>query len=106
MRADLAAAADQRGCACLIRAKRPATCGLDIDVPLIDWNSSPGTPKFGTGVLPARTFTPGAVTSGLMMSSATVFEPRDEKLAIQGASISVNTPPLIWATAASPVAAM
>ena len=61
----------------------PATCGLDIDVPAIAWNSSPG--RAGdrrTAMLPARICTPGAVTSGLMMSGATPFGPRDEKIVI------------------------
>ena len=39
--ADLAAAGVQSGWACLSRANTPATCGLDIDVPAIAWNSSP-----------------------------------------------------------------
>ncbi len=39
MIADFAAAGLQSGFACLSRANTPATCGLDIDVPEIDWNS-------------------------------------------------------------------
>ena len=39
MRADFAIAGLQSGWACLIRANRPATCGLDIEVPEIAWNS-------------------------------------------------------------------
>src|ERR671922_606973 len=64
----------------------PATCGLDIDVPAIAWNSSPGGESAsGNGELPATIWRPGAVTSGLMMSGATAFGPRDEKIVIDGA---------------------
>ena len=64
----------------------PATCGLDIDVPWIAWNSWPGAPMNGVGLLPARICTPGAVTSGLMMSAAAPSGPRDENTAISRAS--------------------
>ena len=57
----------------------------DIEVPLMAWKSSPGEPRNGFSPLPARITTPGAVTSGLMMSAATGFGPRDEKAAISGA---------------------
>src|SRR5919108_5460576 len=61
-------------------------CGLDIDVPAIAWNSSSGTiPGSGNGELPARIWMPGAVISGLMMSSATGSGPREEKSVIDGA---------------------
>src|SRR5436305_4403039 len=55
--ADLISAGDQAGWACLISAPAPATWGEDIEVPEIDWNSSPvGSPVLaaGLGVLPAR----------------------------------------------------
>src|SRR5947199_4824071 len=84
MRADLIAAGDHVGCACLTSAPAPATCGEDIDVPEMDWNSSPvGRPVAGAGlgVSPARMFTPGAVTSGLAMSGAGVCGPREENAA-------------------------
>ena len=71
------------------RAPTPATDGDDIEVPEIDWNSWPGEPEVGVGVFPARMFTPGAVTSGLMMSALSRFGPRDENAAIDGASIVV-----------------
>ena len=65
-------------------------CGLDIDVPEIDWNRSPFgvAPEMGgrspNGELPARIWRPGAVMSGLMMSLALGFGPRDEKIVIDG----------------------
>src|SRR5687767_13647995 len=86
MRADFAAAADQSGCACLRSAKMPATCGLDMEVPAIAWNSSPGgVPGSGNGDWPARICRPGAVTSGLITSGATAFGPREEKIVKVGA---------------------
>ncbi len=68
----------------------PATCGLDIDVPAIAWNSSPGgLSGSGKGELPATIWIPGAVTSGLMMSGAIESGPRDEKIVIDGAERNV-----------------
>ncbi len=64
MIADFATAALHLGCACLTRAKTPATCGLDIEVPPMDWKSSPGTyPGSGNTEAPAGMLTPGAVMS-------------------------------------------
>src|SRR3990170_1851383 len=87
IRADLAAAADHSGCACLSSANRPATCGLDIDVPAIDWKRL--LPGSAYGLAPARICMPGAVTSGLMMSSATGSGPRDENDVSDGAGSKV-----------------
>src|SRR3954464_10702959 len=80
MSADLIIAGDQSGCAALTSAEAPAECGLDIEVPAIAWYRLPGLPFSGspsvTGVVPASTCRPGAVTSGLMKSAC---GPRDEK---------------------------
>src|SRR5215207_6849204 len=100
MNADLIIAGVQSGWAWTSKAPIPATCGLDIDVPLIDWNNCPGAPPNGVGVLPARMLTPAAVMSGLMMSRAPPFGPRDEKSAIHGAGIATFSPPKIWPVAA------
>src|SRR5687767_10272608 len=95
MSADLAAAALQFGCSWLISANRPARCGLDIEVPAMAMNSSSGTePASGNGELPARIWMPGAVMSGLMMSSATGFGPREEKSVIVGAFAHVDSAPV------------
>src|ERR1700752_67786 len=94
MSADLICAGDHVGCACRRRAPAPAVCGLDIDVPLIAWNSCPGAPRNGVGVLPARITTPGAVTSGLMRSGAAPLGPRDENAAMSGACWGVKVPAL------------
>src|SRR5918994_7588619 len=82
--ADLIIAGDHDRWACRSKAATPATWGLDIDVPWIAWNSWPGAPRNGVGEFPARICTPGAVTSGLMMSWAPPFGPRDEKPAMLG----------------------
>ena len=86
--AERAAAGDHSGCACLSRAKTPAMCGLDIEVPAIAWNSSP---PLAYGELPARIWMPGAVMSGLMMSSPNPVGtgPRDENSVIDGAGAHV-----------------
>src|SRR5262245_52046881 len=66
--ADLIWAGVQLGWADLSSTAAPALCGEDIDVPAMAWKYSPGGPDAtasGVGVLPARTCTPGAVTSGL-----------------------------------------
>ena len=90
MTADFAIAAVQSGWACRSSAKKPAMCGLDIDVPAIDWNRSPFgvAPEIGgrspNGEPPARIWRPGAVMSGLMTSPALGFGPRDEKIVIDG----------------------
>src|SRR5512143_1189304 len=84
--ADLAIAGVQSGCACFSNAYMPAVTGLDIDVPAIAWNSSPGTKSASVnGEAPASTWMPGAVRSGLMMSPAVGSGPRDEKMVIDGA---------------------
>src|SRR5262249_57988303 len=70
--ADLIWPGDQSGCSALSSAPAPATCGDDMDVPVIAWKSSPGGPpstKAGFGVVPARICTPGAVRSGLLTPS-------------------------------------
>src|SRR5450830_2113857 len=98
MSADLASAALQSGCAWRIRAYAPATTGLDIDVPAIAWNSSPAAlpvPGSGVGEAPARTWTPGAITSGLMMSSDTGSGPREENTATEGADFQVLICPVM-----------
>src|SRR5687767_2070301 len=90
MRADLIAAGDQSGCACLISAPRPATCGLDIEVPLSRSNERPLS-----GDTAARMSTPGAETSGLSRSpEAPSSGPRDENAAIFGASAAPETAPM------------
>src|SRR5687767_12141789 len=93
--ADLIIAGVQSGCACVSKAPTPATCGLDIDVPWMAWNNSPGAPRNGVGLLPARICTPGAVTSGLMMSGAARFGPRDENTAMSGAPASGAAEPAV-----------
>ncbi len=65
----------------MTRADTPVEWGEDIDVPAMAWKSSPGGPDgmaagFGWGVVPARIWMPGAVTSGLMKLPT---GPRDEK---------------------------
>src|SRR5687767_10571546 len=96
MSADFAAAALQFGFAWLISANKPATCGLDIEVPAIAMNSSPETdPASGNGEFPARIWIPGAVMSGLTTSSATGFGPREEKSVIVGAFGQVEMAPVV-----------
>src|SRR5215207_8487071 len=85
----------QSGWAPTRSAPIPATCGLDIDVPWIAWNSCPGAPIHGVGLLPARICTPGAVTSGLMMSGAALLGPRDEKIAMSAAPSSGAAEPAV-----------
>src|SRR5574340_909488 len=82
MSADLIAIGDQLGWACMRRAARPATCGLDMDVPLYRLKSRPALPG---GATAARMSWPGAMTSGLSRSSDARSGPRDEKLAVYGA---------------------
>ena len=105
--ADFAIAADQSGCACFSSANAPATCGLDIEVPAIAANSSPGTPPgSGNGDQPARICTPGPVMSGLIRSADSRFGPRDENAAMTGASTMTLSPPTIIAVAPAPALAM
>ncbi len=85
--ADLISAGVQVGCDALTSAETPAACGLDIEVPAIAWKRFPGGPLSavvwsGCGVMPASTWTPGAVTSGLIQSPS---GPRDENAAIMSA---------------------
>ena len=82
MRADLIAIGDQSGWASLRRAARPATCGLDIEVPLYRSKSRPELPG---GATAARMSWPGAMRSGLSRSADARSGPRDEKLAVKGA---------------------
>ncbi len=108
IRADFTADGDQSGWAWSSRAIRPATCGADIEVPEIDWNSCPGRPSSGVGVLPARMLTPGAVTSGLITSAEAgrPTGPREEKSAMTDPWTSTVTAWVIAAVASSPAAAM
>src|SRR5688500_6820790 len=92
MSADLIIAGDQSPCACVSNAPRPATCGLDIEVPLSRSNSRPLS-----GETAARTSTPGAETSGLSrLPAAPSSGPRDENAAILGAEPdAVETAPTV-----------
>ena len=92
--ADLISAGVHVGCAALTSAETPAACGLDIDVPAIAMNRLPGGPLSavvwsGCGVVPASTWTPGAVTSGLIQSPV---GPRDENDAITSACAGCAVP--------------
>src|SRR5262245_25119294 len=94
MRADLIISGVQSGCAALTSADTPAACGLDIDVPAIAWNRFPGGPLVGVvwsgcGVMPASTWMPGAVTSGLIQSPS---GPRDENVAMMSGVVGVAVP--------------
>src|SRR3954447_22663593 len=84
MIADLTSSGVQSGCAALTSAIDPATCGEDIDVPAIAMNRFPSGPLSavvwsGCGVVPARTWMPGALMSGLIQSPV---GPRDENEAM------------------------
>jgi len=68
----------QPGCACLINAATPATCGAAIEVPPIE------TPKFPLPISAAKMATPGAVISGFSLES-NPRGPRDENVAIVSA---------------------
>ena len=85
----------QSGCRSFSSAAAPATCGLDIDVPAIAWNSSPWGPVSGSaesGVWPARIWTPGAVTSGLLTPSAEPGPPRELKDAMTSPRSRTGSP--------------
>src|SRR5262245_23291154 len=87
MSADLIAIGDQSGWRSLSSAPRPATCGLDIDVPLRRSKLRP----LIAGDTEARMSWPGAMTSGLSRSPPPALSgPRDEKLAVNGAGV-LNT---------------
>ena len=63
-----------------------------MDVPAIAWYNSPGGPaatSVGVGVLPARIWTPGAVTSGLRNSPT---GPRELNAAITSPGDTVASP--------------
>jgi hypothetical protein len=92
MSADLTWPGVQSGCTAFTSADTPAACGLDIDVPAITWNISPGGPPntlIGSGVWPARICMPGAVTSGFRNSPT---GPRDEKLVMTSGVTAVGAP--------------
>src|SRR4051812_41181060 len=92
--ADLIMAGVHAGCDAFTSAETPAECGLDIDVPAIAMNRLPVGPLSavvwsGCGVVPASTWTPGAVTSGLTQSPS---GPRDENDAIMSACVGAGAP--------------
>src|SRR3954466_1998872 len=92
MRPDLIIAGVHVGWAALTSAETPAECGLDIDVPAIAWYRLPAGPfviPVGCGVIPASTWIPGAVTSGLTQSPS---GPRDENDAITSGCVAVGEP--------------
>ena len=111
-----------RAVASLIEQVRPAVVLIegpdDLDsllpsladpatVPPIAWNSSPWTlPGSGNGELPARICRPGAVTSGLMMSSATGSGPRDENSVMLGAARHLVFQPVLISALGLAVEAM
>src|SRR5688500_15838116 len=81
--ADLMAIGDQSGCRSANRAARPATCGLDMEVPLRRLKSRPALPG---GATAARMSCPGAITSGLSRSPPPALSgPREENEAVRGA---------------------
>src|SRR4051794_18653317 len=80
MSADLISSGVHVGCAAFTRIETPAECGLDIEVPAIAMYRFPVGPLSAVvwsaaGVVAAITWTPGAVTSGLIQSPV---GPRDE----------------------------
>ena len=78
---------------------------LDIDVPLMAWKSCPGAELSAAGLLAASTCMPGAVTSGLMMSPAAPFGPREENSVMLGAlGLGAAVPPVMDAVAPVPAA--
>jgi hypothetical protein len=88
MSADLIIIGVQSECRFFRRAARPATCGLDIEVPLYRLKESP---PFPGGATAARMSCPGAMTSGLSRSPPPAKSgPREEKSAVNGAGV-VNT---------------
>src|SRR5262245_33373832 len=98
MSADLIAIGDQFGCLSRSNAARPATCGLDIDVPLRTLKFKPNCPG---GAVAARTSWPGAITSGFSRSPPPADSgPRDENDAVNGAGVAkLKTAALIVAGA-------
>ncbi|KAJ8430894.1 hypothetical protein Cgig2_003887 [Carnegiea gigantea] len=98
MRADFMAAGLQSGCAALISAAKPLTCGHDIDVPEIMLKltcrvsiSSPVGPTLP--VQPAKIFTPGAIKSGLSTSGVIGFGPLELNAATTGDGCTPNSVP-------------
>src|SRR5690349_14836401 len=82
MRADLTIIGVQLGWRSIRSAARPATCGLDIEVPLRRSKSRP----LIDGETAATMSWPGAMTSGLRRSPpAPTSGPRDENDAVNGA---------------------
>lgn len=61
-RADRSAAGDQSGCTARRRATKPATTGVDIEVP--DLKTNPSSAPLSNGVVAANMATPGAAISG------------------------------------------
>nr|CAB3487908.1 unnamed protein product [Digitaria exilis] len=96
--ADLIAAGDHVGCACLISAAIPLRCGAAMDVP--DLMSNLGTSALGANSTssidgtPARTFTPGPMMSGFKIPRLRLLGPREEKGATIGDCGVRNVDPL------------
>ena len=64
----------------------PATCGLDIDVPAIAWNSSPGSAaRIGERRCAGEDLHAGRGDVGLDDVGASRSGPREEKTVIDGA---------------------
>src|SRR5262245_4250387 len=83
--ADLIIIGDHVGCSCFNKAATPATCGVDMEVPLFRSKSRP----WSEGETAARISCPGAMTSGFNKSPKPAnCGPRDEKAAVNGAAIS------------------
>src|SRR4030095_9958134 len=81
MSADLIIIGVHSGCRFLSSAANPATCGLDIDVPLYRLKEKPALG--GVGETAAMMSCPGAMMSGLSRSPPpAVNGPRDEKAAL------------------------
>src|SRR5258708_36183854 len=88
MSADLIIMGGQLGCRFRKRAASPATCWLDIDVPLYKLKSCP---PFPGGATAAMMSCPGAITSGLSRLPFPARRgPREENDAVNGAG-TLNT---------------
>src|SRR3954464_9097374 len=93
--ADLIAIGDQVGCLAFSTAAMPATCGVDIDVPLMNAYSPPAALN---AVVAARTVVPGAMMSGLSRSPLPAGDrPRLDEAATIGAVTRTGVPALIVA---------
>src|SRR4051794_449341 len=100
--ADLIAIGLQSGCRCLSSAASPATCGLDIDVPLSKLKESPLAPG---GATEARMSWPGAIRSGFRRSPPPARKgPRDENAAVCGDG-TLNTSVALAIDAVAPAVA-